>query len=61
VPQGASRVEFRYAPRAFPIGIAIACAGLLAFLVVAVVLLWRRRSAERVATSTAVPASGPGP
>ena len=31
VPKGTSRVEFRYEPRAFPIGIALAVAGLAAF------------------------------
>jgi hypothetical protein len=58
VPQGESRVELRYEPRAFPVGIAIACAGLVAFLGVAIVLQWRRRSAERTATPTPAPLSG---
>jgi uncharacterized membrane protein YfhO len=34
VPKGSSRVEFRYEPRAFPIGIALAVSGLVAFVVV---------------------------
>jgi uncharacterized membrane protein YfhO len=34
VPQGSSRVEFSYEPRAFPIGIALAVTGLVAFVVV---------------------------
>ena len=61
VPQGVSRVEFRYEPRAFPIGIAIAIAGLLIFVAVAVVSLWRRRSAERAAPPTPAPVYGQGP
>jgi uncharacterized membrane protein YfhO len=43
VPEGRSQVEFRYEPRAFPIGIAIAVAGLAAFAVVWLVSVWRRR------------------
>ena len=46
VPKGTSRVEFHYAPRAFPIGVALALGGLVAFLVAAVVLVWRRRASE---------------
>jgi hypothetical protein len=41
VPEGVSRVEFRYEPRAFPIGIALAVMGLLAFGTVWVVAIWR--------------------
>jgi Bacterial membrane protein YfhO len=40
VPQGTSTVVFRYQPRAFPIGILLAVAGLVAFALVA---LFRRR------------------
>ena len=43
VPQGSSRVEFRYELRAFPLGIAIAIAGLVTFMVVWLVSVWRRR------------------
>ena len=32
VPEGTSRVEFRYEPRAFPIGVSLAAAGLVGFL-----------------------------
>ena len=47
VPEGASRVEFRYEPRAFPIGVALAAAGLAGFLVVGLVPWWRTRSRRR--------------
>jgi hypothetical protein len=59
VPKGASRVEFRYAPRAFPIGIALACVGLIAFLVVGGLSVWRRRTAERDERPATAPAPGP--
>ena len=32
VPKGTSRVEFNYEPRAFPLGIALAVAGLIEFI-----------------------------
>jgi hypothetical protein len=41
VPKGASRVDFRYAPRAFPIGIALAAGALAIFLVVGIVSIRR--------------------
>jgi hypothetical protein len=44
VPDGTSRVEFRYEPRAFPIGIVLAVAGLAAFAVIWLVLGWRGRN-----------------
>ena len=44
VPKGTSRVEFRYEPRAFAIGIALAVAGLAGFLGAGSVLWWRARS-----------------
>jgi hypothetical protein len=44
VPKGTSRVEFRYAPRPFSIGIVLALAGLAAFVLVALVTRWRRRT-----------------
>lgn len=47
VPDGASRVQFRYEPRAFSVGIAIAVVGLLTFLVVWLVAVRRRRSLLR--------------
>jgi hypothetical protein len=50
VPQGASQVEFRYEPRAFPLGIAIAVAGLVAFVAVWLVSGWRRRRGAGVET-----------
>ena len=55
VPKGTSRVEFRYEPRAFPIGIALAIGGLVAFLVSAVVSLSRsaRRSGATVPSPSA--------
>jgi hypothetical protein len=40
VPKGTSLVEFHYEPRAFPIGIAIALAGLVGFLAIAFFLSW---------------------
>ena len=43
VPNGTSRVEFRYEPRAFPVGIVLAAAGLAAFAVVWIVSVLRRR------------------
>jgi hypothetical protein len=43
VPKGSSRVEFRYEPRAFPIGIALALAGLVGFAVLWIVSRWRSR------------------
>jgi hypothetical protein len=47
VPKGTSRVEFLYRPRAFPIGVALAAGGLAVFLVVSLVLYYRRRTTER--------------
>jgi hypothetical protein len=44
VPEGPSRVVFRYEPRAFPIGIALAVSALLAFVVVWIASAWRRHS-----------------
>jgi hypothetical protein len=56
VPQGTSHVELRYAPRVFPLGIALAAGGLLAFLVVWAASWWRARSRRPVRpTSTARP------
>jgi hypothetical protein len=43
VPKGTSRVQFRYEPRPFPIGIALAGAGLMAFVVVWLVSMPRGR------------------
>jgi Bacterial membrane protein YfhO len=43
VPSGTSRVEFRYEPRAFPVGIVLAAAGLAAFAVVCLVFVLRSR------------------
>jgi hypothetical protein len=54
VPEGTSEVVFRYEPRVFPIGIALAVAGLTGFAVIALVR-WRsrrrgvRRADERLA------------
>jgi hypothetical protein len=45
VPQGTSEVQFRYQPRAFPLGIALALAGLLGFALVW--LISSVRSTER--------------
>ena len=49
VPAGTSRVEFRYEPRAFPIGVALAVAGLMGFLVIWLVSVRRMQEpgAER--------------
>jgi hypothetical protein len=44
VPNGTSRVEFRYEPRAFPIGIVLGVAGLAAFAVIWLVSGWRGRN-----------------
>jgi Bacterial membrane protein YfhO len=43
VPEGSSRVEVRYEPRAFPTGIVLAVTGLLGFGVVWLVSRWRSR------------------
>jgi hypothetical protein len=43
VPQGSSRVEFRYEPRAFPMGIVLGVTGLIAFAVVWLGSVWRGR------------------
>ena len=61
VPKGASRVELHYAPRAFPIGIAVACCGLIAFLAVGGLSLWRRRSRNRSKGRGRRPCRGPRP
>ena len=37
VPEGTSRVEFRYEPRAFPIGVVLAVLGLVGFFVIGLV------------------------
>ena len=60
VPRGTSHVEFHYAPRAFPVGLAIAGAGLFGFLVV-VVILRRRRSAAPSASPIRPAVSAQGP
>ncbi len=56
VPQGTSRVVFSYEPRAFPIGIVIAIAGLAGFALIALVAWGRRRTtplrAEPVGSGT---------
>ena len=60
--EGDSRVEFRYEPRAFSIGIVVALAGLAAFVLVGLVVWRRGRSRPRavrrraVDPSTAMPA-----
>jgi Bacterial membrane protein YfhO len=43
VREGTSRVEFRYEPRAFSLGIVIALVGLAAFVLLALVGWWRTR------------------
>lgn len=43
VPKGASRVEFRYEPRIFRVGVALMGCALAIFLVAGVVSIWRRR------------------
>ena len=53
VPEGTSQVEFRYEPRAFPIGIALAVAGLVGFIGVWLVSGWRRRQATGARTRRA--------
>jgi hypothetical protein len=75
VPKGASRVEFRYEPAAFSIGIVVALAGLAAFALVGLAV-WRRgrsrpravsadEASDRPSTGDAPPAalrpSDPGP
>jgi hypothetical protein len=47
VPEGTSRVEFRYEPRAFSIGVFLALAGLVGFLVIGSVHWWLVRSRRR--------------
>ena len=47
VPEGTSHVEFRYEPRAFPIGVVLAVAGLVGFLVIGLVRWWLARSRRR--------------
>ena len=47
VPKGTSRVEFRYEPRAFSIGLVLAVAGLAAFVAIWIFSEWRRRSRLR--------------
>jgi hypothetical protein len=47
VPRGISRVEFRYEPRPFTSGLALAGTGLAAFLAVGLFSWWRRRSPSR--------------
>ena len=44
VPKGASRVDFRYEPRAFRIGTAFGAAALAVFLAAGVVSIRRRRA-----------------
>jgi hypothetical protein len=44
VPEGISRVEFRYQPQRFPIGLALMVAGLFGFVVVWLVSVQRRRT-----------------
>ena len=44
VPKGASRVEFRYEPRAFRIGTTFGAAALAVFLAAGVVSIRRRRA-----------------
>jgi hypothetical protein len=53
VPRGTSEVHFRYQPRMFPIGIALALAGLVAFGVVWLVSRWRPRSVASQTWATA--------
>jgi uncharacterized membrane protein YfhO len=53
VPKGASHVEFRYEPRGFPIGIALALIGVLAFVVIWLVSARRRRDRPHTEASTA--------
>ena len=46
VPKGTSRVEFRYEPRAFSIGIVLGMTGLAAFALVGLAATWRTRRAR---------------
>ena len=54
VPEGTSRVEFRYEPREFTAGIGLGVVGLAAFALVALVAWWRRRS-QRIEAATTNP------
>jgi len=58
VPQGTSRVEFRYEPRPFSIGIVLALAGLTAFALVALVVRLRGRTRPRSAAADGAPDRG---
>jgi hypothetical protein len=47
VPEGTSRVELRYEPRQFSIGVILALAGLAAFGLLALVVFWGARTGHR--------------
>jgi hypothetical protein len=47
VPEGISHVVFRYEPRAFPIGVVLAAAGLVGFLGIGLIRWWLTRSRHR--------------
>ena len=44
VPEGTSRVEFRYEPRAFCTGLVLAVAGIAGFVLIVLVSAWRSRA-----------------
>jgi hypothetical protein len=59
VPKGISQVQFRYEPRAFPIGIGLAVGGLFAFIVVWLVRRWQGSSTETWRKRRHAPATDP--
>ena len=52
VPEGTSRVEFRYEPRAFCTGLVLAVAGIAGFVLIVLVSAWRSRGIGRPSTGT---------
>jgi hypothetical protein len=51
VPEGSTRVQFRYEPQAFPLGIPLAVLGIVVFALTWLLSEWRRRRGRRADTS----------